>query len=123
MASIRYMVSDVEKSVEFYTELLGFSLSENWGGAIAILDLDDLRLWLAGPKTSAAKPMPNGDKPEPGGWNRFVLTVDDIEATVAKLRSAGASFRNEILAGPGGRQVLVNDPDGNPIELFQPSEK
>ena len=122
MAAVRYFVSDVERSVKFYTGLLGFTLSENWG-AIAILDRDDLRLWLAGPGTSAARPMPDGAKPGPGGWNRFVLTVEDIEGVVARLKVGGASFRNEIISGPGGRQILVNDPDGNPVELFQPSAR
>jgi catechol 2,3-dioxygenase-like lactoylglutathione lyase family enzyme len=122
MAAVRYFVSDVERSVEFYAGLLGFTLSESWG-AIAILEHDDLRLWLAGPKTSAARPMPDGAKPVPGGWNRFVLTVEDIEGVVTRLKAAGASFRNEIISGPGGRQILVDDPDGNPVELFQPSAR
>ena len=120
MAAVRYMVSDVGRAKEFYTEILGFKLVEDWGGAIAILEQGDLRLWVAGPNTSAARPMPNGDKPVPGGWNRFVLTVDDLDAVVARLKRAGASFRNEIVSGPGGRQVLADDPDGNPVELFQP---
>lgn len=119
MASFRYMVEDVDEAVEFYTELLGFELVQQFGPAMAILEHDDLRLWLAGPQSSAAKPMPDSSKPAPGGWNRIVLTVDDIEATVAKLKDSDATFRNEIISGPGGRQTLLEDPSGNPIELFE----
>lgn len=121
MAQVRYLVRDVDRSIGFFVDLLGFELRQQFGPAMAILARDDLTLWVAGPQASAARPMPDGRQPEPGGWNRFVLTVEDIEATVARLREAGAVFRNEIITGPGGRQVLVEDPSGNPIELFQPA--
>ncbi len=119
MANVRYMVKDVDAAVTFYTDLLGFTVAERWGPALAILAKDDLRLWVSGPQTSAARPMPDGRTPEPGGWNRLVLEVDDIQALVSKLKAAGAHFRNEVISGPGGQQVLVEDPSGNPIELFQ----
>ena len=119
MATVRYMVSDVDATVAFYTNLLGFELQEQHGPAMAIVRRDDLTLWLAGPPSSAARPMPDGSQPVPGGWNRFVVEVGDIEAAVERLRVAGAPLRNEIVTGPGGRQILVEDPSGNPIELFQ----
>lgn len=118
--AVRYLVNDVAEAVDFYVERLGFSLVERWGPAMAIVELAGLRLWLAGPTASAARPMPDGRRPEPGGWNRLVLEVDDLEATVAGLRAAGVGFRNEPISGPGGSQVLVEDPAGNPVELFQP---
>lgn len=118
MASIRYLVHDVEKAIGFYTGQLGFKLIEQYGPAMAILERGDLTLWVAGPPSSAAKPMPNGEKPTPGGWSRFVLEVTDLAATVATLRSNGVQFRNEITTGPGGSQILIEDPSGNPIELF-----
>jgi catechol 2,3-dioxygenase-like lactoylglutathione lyase family enzyme len=120
MASVRYLVHDVDAAIAFYRDRLGFTLEQQFGPAMAIVRRDDLTLWLAGPMVSAAKPMPDGRKPEPGGWSRFVLPVADIEATVAALRAAGARFRNDIVSGPGGRQILVEDPSGNPVELFQP---
>lgn len=115
------MVEDVDDAVEFYTELLGFQLVQQFGPAMAILERDDLRLWLAGPPSSAAKPMPDGSKPAPGGWNRVVLTFENLESVVNELQQADASFRNEIISGPGGRQILVEDPSGNPVELFEPA--
>lgn len=120
MATVRAIVRDVEAAIAFYRDRLGFTLDQQFGPAMAIVRKDDLTLWLAGPLASASKPMPDGRRPEPGGWTRVVIQVADIEATVADLREAGATFRNTILAGPGGRQVLVDDPSGNPIELFQP---
>lgn len=120
MASFRYLVSDVQTSVQFYTEILGFELIEQYGPAMAIVKKNDLMLWLAGPISSAAKSMPNGDKPTPGGWNRFVLQVTDLSGLVSKLKSENVQFRNEITSGPGGSQILVQDPSGNLIELFQP---
>ncbi len=120
MAQVRYLVRDVDQSIRFFVDLLGFELRQQFGPAMAILARDDLTLWVAGPQASASRPMPDGRQPEPGGWNRFVLTVDDIEAVVARLGEAGAVFRNEIISGPGGRQILIEDPSGNPIELFQP---
>ena len=121
MAQFRYIVSDVDASVAFYRDLLGFTLRQQFGPAMAILTLDDLDLWLAGPPASASQPMPDGAKPEPGGWNRIVLTVTDIEQRVEELTAAGVEFRNEILTGPGGKQILCSDPSGNAIELFEPA--
>lgn len=120
MATVRYLVHDVDKAVAFYEEVLGFTLRQRFP-PFAMIERGDLLLWIAGPKTSAAKPMPDGRKPEPGGWNRIVVEVEDIEAIVADLRSRGVTFRNEPLTGPGGTQVLIEDPSGNPIEIFQPA--
>lgn len=120
MASVRYIVRDVGEAVGFYTAGLGFTLKQQFGPAMAILVKDDLTLWVAGPMASASKPMPDGRVPEPGGWNRFVLQVEDLAALVARLRAAGVPFRNEIVAGPGGRQILCEDPSGNVVELFEP---
>ena len=122
MATIRYLVRDVKTSIEFYTKHLGFELVEQMGPAFAIVAKDDLNLWLSGPQTSAARSMPDGRKPEPGGWNRFVIEVHDIEMLVTSMKSAGISFRNEIITGPGGKQILAEDPSGNPIEIFEPAE-
>ncbi|MEI6397976.1 MAG: VOC family protein [Pseudomonadota bacterium] len=119
MASIRYLVTDVQTSIDFYTKQLGFKLEQQFGPAMAIVSRDKLTLWLAGPQSSAAKPMPDGSRPAPGGWNRMVLQVDNLVALVADLKGAGVSFRNEILKGPGGSQILCEDPSGNAIELFQ----
>jgi len=121
MASVRYIVHDVDAAVAFYTERLGFALRQQFGPNMAILTRDDLTLWLAGPNASAARPMPDGRRPEPGGWNRFVLEVHDLPALVTRLRGEGTPFRNEIVTGPGGRQVLCEDPSGNAIELFEPA--
>lgn len=121
MSSFRYLVNDVNESVEFYTRLLGFKLEEQFGPAMAIISKDDFTLWLAGPMSSAAKPMADGQKPTPGGWNRFVFRVENIEHVVEKLKSAGAKFKNEILSGPGGKQILCVDPSGNLVEIFQPN--
>ena len=121
MASVRYLVHDVNAAVAFYTEKLGFALEQQFGPAMAILRGDGLTLWLAGPMASAARPMPDGRKPEPGGWNRFVLTVADLDGLVARLRAAGVVLRNDIVSGPGGRQVLCEDPSGNVVELFEPA--
>jgi predicted enzyme related to lactoylglutathione lyase len=115
------MVNDVEAAIGFYTGLLGFEVKQDFGPAMAILAKDDLVLWVAGPKASAQRPMPDGSQPAPGGWNRFVVEVEDIAATVEPLTEAGAKFRNEIISGPGGQQILVEDPSGNAIELFQPA--
>ncbi len=123
MATVRYMVNDVEAAIGFYTGLLGFELENKFGSAMAILAKDDLVLWVAGPVASAQRPMPDGRQPAPGGWNRFVVQVEDIAKTVAILTEAGANFRNEIISGPGGQQVLVEDPSGNAIEIFQPAAR
>ena len=121
LVSVRYMVSDVEESIDFYTRHLGFTLRHSALPAFADVVRGRLRLLLAGPKSSAGRPMPDGRKPEPGGWNRIHLIVDDIVAEEARLRSAGLSFRNDIVSGPGGQQILLEDPSGNAIELFQPA--
>ncbi len=120
MAQVRYIVHDVDAAVAFYRDRLSFELRQQYGPAMAILARGDLLLWLAGPPASASKPMPDGAKPEPGGWSRIVITVEDLEALVRALRADGVVFRNDILAGPGGRQILCEDPSGNPIELFEP---
>ena len=120
MAVMRYLVQDVDESIGFYARL-GFTLEEQYGPAMAIVRRDDLDLWLAGPAASAARPMPDGRRPEPGGWNRVVVTVADLAGTVDGLRAAGVTFRNEIIAGPGGRQTLCEDPSGNVVELFEPA--
>ena len=120
MAYVRYIVSDVQKAVDFYSAYLDFKVQQQFP-AMAILKRDDLTLWLAGPQASASRPMPDGRKPEPGGWNRFVVETRDLAALVAKLKTAGVRFRNEIVSGPGGQQILVEDPSGNVVELFQPA--
>jgi catechol 2,3-dioxygenase-like lactoylglutathione lyase family enzyme len=119
MAAIRYMVQDVDAAVAFYTEQLGFTLVERWGPAFANINRDGVNLWLSGPQTSAARPMSDGSQPVPGGWNRIVVQVVDIEELAEQLKAAGTTFRNDIISGPGGKQVLVEDPSGNPIELFE----
>ncbi len=118
---IRYLVDDVDKAVEFYTSNLDFRLEKQFGPAIAILEQDDVELQVSGPKASASMPMPDGTKPSPGGWNRFQMSVDDLESFVSKLKEKGIQFKNEIIEGPGGKQILCIDPSGNVIELFQPA--
>ncbi len=120
MASVRYLVSNVDASVHFYSELLGFELQQKFGPAMAIVSKGDLTLWLAGPVSSAAQPVPDGRIPAPGGWNRFVLTVNNLSEMVSTMRAKGVQFRNEIVEGPGGSQILCEDPSGNVIELFEP---
>ena len=119
MASVRYIVRDVEHAIAFYTQALGFELRQQFGPAMAILARDDLTLWIAGPMASASKPMPDGAQPIPGGWSRIVLEVANLDAVVERLEGQGVRFRNTILAGPGGRQILCEDPSGNCIELFE----
>jgi catechol 2,3-dioxygenase-like lactoylglutathione lyase family enzyme len=119
MATVRYLVHDVAAASEFYVGKLGFELTQVFGPAMAIVRRGDLTLWLAGPLASAARPMPDGRKPEPGGWNRLVVETADIEAHVAALKSEGVLFRNDIITGPGGRQVLCEDSSGNVVELFE----
>jgi catechol 2,3-dioxygenase-like lactoylglutathione lyase family enzyme len=118
--NVRYMVDDVEAAVAFYTTHLGFALISKTLPAFADVARGDLRLLLSGPASSAGRPMPDGRRPVPGGWNRIHLIVDDLEAEVARLRGAGVRFRNEIVTGPGGSQILLEDPSGNLIELFVP---
>lgn len=120
MGAVRYFVSDLESAIAFYSNQLGFECLERWGPAFAMMQWEDTQLWLAGPETSAAKPMPDGKKPEPGGWNRIVVQVEELDVLANSLRESGIRFRGEILSGPGGSQVLIEDPDGNPIELFCP---
>ena len=120
MASVRYLVDDVAAAVAFYVEKLDVALRQQFGPAMAIVTRDDFSLWLAGPKSSAARPMPDGGQPVPGGWNRIVVEVADIAAAVGRLREAGVKFRNDIVDGPGGRQILCEDPAGNVVELFEP---
>ena len=121
MVNVRYMVDDVQESIDFYTKHLGFEVRMSAAPAFADVIRGNLRLLLSGPASSAGRPMPDGVKPGPGGWNRIHFIVDDIEAAVERLRSAGLTFRNDIISGPGGRQILLEDPAGNPIELFQPA--
>lgn len=119
--TVRYIVHDVDAAVAFYTGQLGFVVKQQFGPNIAILTRDALTLWVAGRGASASRPMPDGRRPEPGGWNRFVLEVDDLEKVVRAMRADGASFRNDIVEGPGGKQILCEDPSGNVIELFEPA--
>jgi catechol 2,3-dioxygenase-like lactoylglutathione lyase family enzyme len=123
LVSVRYMVDDVEESIDFYSRHFGFELGHNASPAFAEVVRGRLRLLLAGPRSSAGRPMPDGRKPGPGGWNRIHFVVDDIAGEVGRLRSAGLEFRNDIISGPGGQQILLDDPSGNPIELFQPAEE
>jgi catechol 2,3-dioxygenase-like lactoylglutathione lyase family enzyme len=121
MVNVRYMVDDVDESIAFYTMHLGFELLTSASPAFADVKRGNLRLLLAGPQSSAGRPMPDGRTPGPGGWNRIHFVVDDIDAEVARLRDAGATFRNDIVTGPGGKQILLEDPSGNVVELFQPA--
>lgn len=118
MATVRYLVNDVDESLPFYAAL-GFAVAERWGPPFVMLRRDDLTLWLSGPGTSAARPLADGSVPVPGGWNRLVIEVEQLDTAIQALRAAGARLRSEPVAGPGGRQVLVDDPSGNPIELFE----
>jgi catechol 2,3-dioxygenase-like lactoylglutathione lyase family enzyme len=122
MPVVRYLVNDVDASLPFY-KALGFKLTDRWGPPFAIVKRNSLVLWLSGPGTSARKKLKSGATPEPGGWNRMVIEVKDIEATVTKLEAQGAKFRSKPIKGPGGKQVLVEDPSGNPIELFEAGQE
>jgi catechol 2,3-dioxygenase-like lactoylglutathione lyase family enzyme len=119
VATVRYLVTDVERSIAFYTTALGFKLDQSMAPAFARVSCNDLTIWLAGPRSSAARPMPDGRRPEPGGWNRFVVEVEDLVSRVAKMKQAGLRFRNDVVVGPGGKQILLEDPDGNLVELFE----
>ena len=121
MVNVRYMVDDVDAAIEFYTSNLGFETLTNAAPAFADVTRGNLRLLLSGPTSSAGRPMPDGTKPSAGGWNRIHLIVDDIATEVEQLREAGVSFRNDIVVGPGGSQILIDDPAGNVVELFQPA--
>jgi glyoxylase I family protein len=122
-AGVRYQVKDVDRSVAFYTQHLGFKLVQQSGPAFASVSNGNLTLWLSGPKSSGSRPMPDGRQQEPGGWNRLALEVDDLPSLVAAMKKAGLRFRNEIETGPGGSQIQLEDPDGNPVELFEPAPK
>jgi catechol 2,3-dioxygenase-like lactoylglutathione lyase family enzyme len=119
--NVRYMVDDVQQSVDWYTKYLGFNLLSNAAPAFADVERGALRLLLSGERSSAGRAMPDGAKPAPGGWNRFELVFDDLEAEVERLRAEGVKFRNDVVSGPGGKQILLEDPSGNVVELFQPA--
>jgi len=121
--NVRYMVDDVEAAIEWYIEHLGFSLLSNQAPAFADIKRGSLRLLLSGPTSSAGRPMHDGERPRPGGWNRIHLIVDDLPAEVTRLHAAGVQFRNDIVIGPGGSQILLLDPSGNIVELFQPARR
>jgi catechol 2,3-dioxygenase-like lactoylglutathione lyase family enzyme len=121
--NVRYMVDDVSSAVDFYTSHLGFAVLSDASPAFADVARGDLRLLLSGPKSSAGRPMPDGHTPGPGGWNRLHFIVDDLRAEVDRLRGEGVAFRNDIVTGPGGQQILLEDPSGNVVELFQPGTR
>ena len=118
---VRYQVSDVERSIEFYTRHLGFKLEHQAGSMFASVSISDLKLFLSGPGSSGARALPDGRQQEPGGWNRIVLRVDDLAWALETMKEAGLHFRNEVETGPAGSQIQIEDPDGNPIELFEPA--
>ena len=120
---VRYQVKDVERSIAFYTEHLRFKLKHQAGSAFAIVSIGDLSLFLSGPGSSGARPLPDGREQQPGGWNRIVLRVDDLPSLVETMRKASLHFRNEIETGPAGSQIQLEDPDGNAVELFQPTSQ
>ena len=121
LGGVRYVVDDVDTNVAFYVDRLGFVLRADARPAFAELARGPLRLLLSGPASTAGRPMPDGRIPAPGGWNRIHLVVDDVDTEVHRLRAAGVTFRNDVISGPGGRQVLIEDPSGNPVELFTPA--
>ena len=121
-ANVRYMIDDVPSAIAFYTTHLGFTLAQDSSPAFAAVTRDGLRLLLSGPTSSGRRPMPDGTRPVPGGWNRIEIVVDDLAAEVERLRTEGVVFRNDIVTGPGGSQIVLDDPFGNPIELFQPAQ-
>ncbi len=121
LRGVRYQVNDVSRSILFYTKRLGFKLDQQNLPAFAQVSVGDLKLILSGPGASGSRPMPDGRQQEPGGWNRVVLQVSDLPACIEILKKAGLHFRNEMEVGPGGKQILLEDPDGNPIELFEPA--
>jgi catechol 2,3-dioxygenase-like lactoylglutathione lyase family enzyme len=123
MPTVRYLVNDVERSISFYTKALGFKLEQSMAPAFARVSGNGITLWLAGPQSSAARPMPDGRRPAPGGWNRFVVQVDDLASRVADMKRSGLSFRNDVVVGPGGKQILLEDPDGNLVELFEAARR
>jgi glyoxylase I family protein len=120
---VRYQVSDVQRAIAFYTERLGFKLDMQNLPAFGQVSIGGLKLILSGPGASGSRPLPDGRRQEPGGWNRVVLHVEDLSGRIAALKEAGLRFRNEMESGPGGKQVQIEDPDGNPIELFEPARR
>lgn len=118
-ATVRYQISDVERAITFYTQVLDFQVEQKTGSVFAMVARGDLHLILSGPGTSGARPMPDGRRQEPGGWNRMVLYVSDLAAQITRLEAAGVHFRNAVEVGPGGKQIMIDDPDGNPIELHE----
>ena len=120
---VRYQTADVQRAADFYTTHLGFTLGHQQLPAFANVSLGDFNLLLSGPGASGSRPMPDGRRQEPGGWNRIVLHVNDVASEIERLKTAGVKFRNEMESGPGGRQVQIEDPDGNPIELFEPARR
>jgi glyoxylase I family protein len=120
---VRYIVRDLDRAIEFYTERLGFTLDHRAGGAFAKVSCETLGVLLSGPGSSGARPLPDGREQPPGGFNRIVLRVDDLDAAIEKMKRAGVAFRNEMEVGPGGRQIQIEDPDGNPVELFEPERR
>lgn len=120
---VRYQVKDVQRSIAFYTQMLGFKVDSQNLPAFGQVSISNLKLILSGPGASGSRPMPDGQQQEPGGWNRIVLQVEDLSARIADLKNKGVNFRNEMEVGPGGRQIQVEDPDGNPIELFEPARR
>jgi len=122
-AVVRYQVRDLDRAVGFYTEHLGFQVVQRFGAMLGIVRRGYLHLILSGPGSSGSRPMPDGRQQEPGGWNRVVLYVENIDSTIASLHAAGTRFRNQVEAGPGGKQIQVDDPDGNPIELHEAPAK
>jgi catechol 2,3-dioxygenase-like lactoylglutathione lyase family enzyme len=121
--NVRYIVDDVQAAVDFYTAQFGFELLSSAAPAFADVQRGELRLLLSGPTSSAGRVLPDGRRPEPGGWNRLHFVVDDIEAEIARLRAAGVRFRSDVVTGPGGAQIVLDDPAGNPVELFQPARR
>ena len=119
-AAVRYQIADVDRAIAFYTKHLGFKLEQQAGAAFATVSHGTLHVLLSGPGSSGSRPMPDGRRQEPGGWTRIVLDVDDLAATTASLRTAGVKFRNDVEVGPGGKQIQIEDPDGNPIEIHEP---
>jgi glyoxylase I family protein len=119
IAAVRYQIKDIERAITFYTQVLDFKLEQRAGGAFAMVSRGPLQLVLSGPGSSGARPMPDGRQQEPGGWNRIILYVSDLDAQIEKLQTAGVHFRNSVEVGPGGKQIQVEDPDGNPIELHE----
>jgi glyoxylase I family protein len=121
LSGVRYQVKDVQRSIAFYTQMLGFNMDQQNLPAFGQVSVGNLKLILSGPGASGSRPMPDGRRQEPGGWNRIVLLVEDLPARIADLKKQGVHFRNEMQVGPGGRQIQMDDPDGNPIELFEPA--